>query len=297
MLTHSNNWANWFAQNSSGTEYFLYLADESSNYTQTQSWASELNAENSAGRNLASMATLPLPTAETSTPSLGIVTSTMDVGDTNTWNNALATLHATSSKHFFMYNGKRPASGSFMVDDDGVALRELAWGQYKKGIERWLYWESTYYTDFQSGRGQNDVLSQAQTFGAAPTYDSVAGETSGLYANGDGVLFYPGTEKIYPSESYGLTGPMASVRMKNWRRGIQDVDYITLAAQYDPASTQAIVNSVVRSVLWENGVADTSDPTWVKCDIGWSTNPDTWEAARAQLANIIESHIISSSGI
>jgi hypothetical protein len=87
-----------------------------------------------------------------------------------------------------------------------------------------------------------------------------------------------------------LNGPIASIRLKEWRRGIQDIDYVTLANQYDPAATQAIVNSVAKSVLWENGVSDTSDPTWVKCDIGWSINPDTWEAARAQLANIIEAH-------
>ena len=287
MQTHANNWATWFATNSPNTDYFLYLIDESSNYTQIQTWATTLSTDSGSGRNLASMATMPLPTAITNTPGLEVVASTMDVGDTTTWNNAQASSAATGH-HFYMYNGKRPASGSFMTDDDGVALREVPWGQYKKGVERWFYWESTYYNDYQSGRGQNNVLNSAQTFGAAPTTDSVVGQTSGLYSNGDGVMFYPGTDTLYPSSSYGLDGPMASVRMKEWRRGIQDVDYITLANQISPTRTAAIVNGMAKSVLWENGVADQSDPTWVKCDIGWSINPDDWEAARLALANIIE---------
>src|SRR5262249_30716186 len=33
---------------------------------------------------------------------------------------------------------------------------------------------------------------------------------------------------------------------------------------------------------------DLSDPTYVHTDISWSTNPDDWEAARAQLAAIID---------
>ena len=284
MSTHARNWANWFAQNSPATEAFLYLIDESSNYSQTQTWASELRSDGA----LKGMATLPLPQAINNTPSLDVVTSTMDVGDTGTWNRALAQLRSDSRKRFFMYNGKRPASGSFMIDDDGVALREVPWGQYKKGVDRWFYWESTYYTDFQSGRGDVDVFNNAQTFGAAPQYDSVLGMTSGNYANGDGVLFYPGTDRVFPGSSYGLNGPIASLRLKDWRRGIQDVDYLTLAAKVDPARTQAIVNSMVKSVLWENGISDPNDPTWVRCDLGWSTNPDDWENARKQLTEIIQ---------
>ena len=101
-------------------------------------------------------------------------------------------------------------------------------------------------------------------------------------------MFYPGTDKIFPSSSYGLNGPIASMRLKEWRRGIQDIDYVTLANKIDPVRTQAIVNSMARKVLWENGVTDKSDPTYVKCDIGWPTDPESWEGARAALANIID---------
>jgi Domain of unknown function (DUF4091) len=64
-------------------------------------------------------------------------------------------------------------------------------------------------------------------------------------------LFYPGTDKLFPSESYGLNGPIASLRMKYWRRGITDIDYVVMAASKDAAATQAIVNKMVPKVLWE----------------------------------------------
>jgi hypothetical protein len=100
---------------------------------------------------------------------------------------------------------------------------------------------------------------------------------------------YPGTDTRYSEESYGVMGPFASLRLKHWRRGIQDVDYLTLAAAINPTRTAEIVNEVVPTVLWEYGVSDPEDPTWVLTDISWSIDPDDWEAARAELADIIES--------
>ena len=60
-----------------------------------------------------------------------------------------------------------------------------------------------------------------------------------------------------------------------------------MAAAVDPAATAAIVNRIVPRVLWEYDVEDAGDPTWVLTDISWSTDPDDWEAAREDLAEII----------
>ena len=61
-----------------------------------------------------------------------------------------------------------------------------------------------------------------------------------------------------------------------------------MAAAVDPVRTAEILQSVIPQVLWEYGVEDPEDPTWVLTDISWSTDPDIWEAARAELADIIE---------
>lgn len=280
LLQNATEWENWFKANTSGVERFLYLIDESKDYAQTERWAQAIKAS-----GLKSFATANLLEAKAHVPSLDIIASWFGVADTNSWE------QASKQCRFFCYNGVRPASGSFAIEDDGIALRELPWGQFKKSIKRWFFWEATYYKDFQGGRGHNNVFQNAHTFGGDPHFDNVRGMTGWNYSNGDGLLFYPGTDKIFPEESYGIEGPIVSLRLKHWRRGIQDVDYLTQARRKNRAATDAIINRMVPKVLWENGVDDPNDPTWVRCPISWSTNPDDWENAREELANIIEGQV------
>lgn len=292
MRTHSDGWVNWFSANAPTVDYFLYLIDESDDYAQIETWASWLNNNPGPGQQLRSLATTAAPTAQAEMPALDLPTSGMYVGDTIPWQTAADYYQSTPGKQFFMYNGGRPSAGSFMTEDDGVALRVTAWAQYKKHIARWFYWESTYYNNFQAGEGETNVFQQAKTFGGTSGVDEVVGETGWNHSNGDGLLFYPGTDRVYPAESYEVPGPFASLRLKYWRRGIQDVDYLVLAKSTHPecsAAVDDIVATIIPKVLWDNGVSDPNDPTWVRTDISWSTDPDDWEAARGELANIIES--------
>jgi hypothetical protein len=296
MWAHADAWVQWFEAQDFGTptDYFLYLIDESDDYPQIQRWAQWIDDNPGPGRRLMSMATIDLPAAAAETPSLDLPTSASQVGLAAQWQQAAEEHAADPDRRFFMYNGTRPASGSFAIEDDGVALRELAWGQYKKGIDRWFYWESSYYVNdqcygYEDPRVHTNVFRQAQTFGCYDKDDESLGQAGWNYFNGDGVLFYPGSDARYPGDSYGVMGPFASLRLKHWRRGIQDVDYLTLAAEIDPARTAEIVQATVPTVLWEYGVSDPDDPTYVLTDISWSTDPDIWEAARAALADVIES--------
>ena len=290
MWTNTDVWVNWFKNQafSTPTEYFLYLIDESEDYTQIEEWAQWINSNPGPGRCLMSMATISIPTAIANTPSLDIPTAWMQVGVTDTWQSAADSLTADPDKRLYFYNGNRPVSGTFAIEDDGIALRVSAWAQYKKKIDRWFYWDSTYYNNYQGNTGHTNVFQKAQTFGDFEQVHSELGETGWNYLNGDGVLFYPGTDTLYPSDSYGVNGPFASLRLKHLRRGIQDVDYLTLAAAINPTRTSEIVNEIIPKVLWEYGVSDPKDPTWVLTDISWSTDPDVWETARAELADIIE---------
>jgi hypothetical protein len=94
-----------------------------------------------------SMATIDAPAAAAETPALDVPTSGSQFGISEVWQAAADAYAADPSKRFYMYNGTRPASGSFATEDDGVALRELAWGQYKKGIDRWFYCSNSKYGD------------------------------------------------------------------------------------------------------------------------------------------------------
>jgi hypothetical protein len=279
-------WSQWFQQHSPNTETFLYLIDESKEYEKINEWA---KVAESVSPPLSTLATLPLPDGVKFATSLSIFASWFTVGDTKLWSDAYKKAKSmTPTRKVYAYNGKRPATGSFAIEDDGVALRQLSWAQYKMGIDRWFFWESTYYNDYQNGRGDINVFAQAQTFGAPAQTDPILGETSGQYANGDGILFYPGTDMVFKDDSYYLPGPIASLRLKHWRRGIQDIEYLELARQKNKTKVIDIINNMVPKALWEYGVTDAKDPTWVRSDISWSNSPETWNNALEQLSLIIE---------
>jgi hypothetical protein len=310
MRARTDAWESWFAGHPDpqvrASERFLYLIDESPDDAQTQAWASWIENNPGPGRNLMSLATTPATSrtgfsppaarprfAHETMPALDIAASWIAVGVTADWEEAAAHWRTESDKRLFMYNGIRPATGSFAIEDDGVALRQLAWAQHKLGVDRWFFWESTYYDNFQGGTGQTDVFATAHTFGGlAPTPHPPLGRTGWNYSNGDGVLFYPGTDRVFPASSLEAPGPIASLRMKHWRRGIQDVEYLTLAAAVDPDATREIVVRLVPEAIWEVGTAPpAADPeswfTWLRADVSWSNDPAVWEQARGELAAII----------
>ncbi|MFI5297107.1 MAG: glycoside hydrolase domain-containing protein [Polyangiales bacterium] len=291
MWTHADAWATWFSAHAPDTDYFLYLADEpgSSQFPQLQQWASWIHADTGPGKALKSFSTVSLLDAQASMPDLDIVASAEYVGDPAKWLPAVATISADPTKRFWMYNGERPGQGTTDLEDDGIAMREISWGLFKRGITRHFEWESTYYDDFQGGSGETDVWNHAANFSGFPyKNDPIEGEWGTNHTNTNGLLFYPGTDLLFPTSGYNVAFPIASLRLKHWRRGIQDADYLTLATAKDSAAVTAIVQALVPKVLWEYGVDSTSDPTYVHTDISWSNNPDDWEAARAKLADLIE---------
>jgi hypothetical protein len=189
----------------------------------------------------------------------------------------------TPGRKFWGYNDGRPATGTAVTEDDGVSMRTLPWTQYKMGIDRWFYWYANVNTP-------SDWFQTPTTWGSVSYFDSSLGQYgSDGTSNGNGLLVYPGTDVNHPSDSYGVNGPFASLRLKEWRRGIQDTDYLQLARQIDAAATQAIVSQAMPKALWENP-APGGDPSYFIGPVSWSSNPDDWEAKRAQLTQMISNY-------
>ncbi|MCS6915233.1 MAG: DUF4091 domain-containing protein [Myxococcales bacterium] len=125
-------------------------------------------------------------------------------------------------KRVWIYNGSLPATGSFLTDGGVLSLRANGWIQARYGIERWFYWESTFWNDDnRGGHGPYDPLLVAETFH----------NHHGDWANGDGVLVYPGRQVAAGRRSLGFAGVIASLRLKQWRRGISDAGYLQLCRQ------------------------------------------------------------------
>jgi glycosyl hydrolase family 123 len=84
-----------------------------------------------------------------------------------------------------------------------------------------------------------------------------------LRYNGEGMLFYPGQDA-------GIEGPIASIRLKNLRDGMEDYEYFALL---ENLGGKEIVDKIVRSAV----------PTWGN----WKQTPDTLLQLRKQLAKEI----------
>jgi len=84
-----------------------------------------------------------------------------------------------------------------------------------------------------------------------------------LQFNGEGMLFYPG-------EDAGIDGPIASIRLKNLRDGMEDYEYFSLLEKH---GGKAIVDEIVRLAV----------PTWGT----WNQDPRQLLKLRERLANEI----------
>lgn len=201
-------------------------------------------------------------------------------------------------ENLWAYNGQQPLTGCLMTEATAISPRSISWAQYLAGISHWWYWSTARYYDDQGDGGNMNVFNTAKTIGyvASPTSENF-GESGYNASNGDGLLLYPGTDNRYSSVSVGLDGPIASLRLKYLRRGIQDYEYIAQAYAKNPTETMNIVRATVNSGsanntgLWAYTPNDPNDATYGKIPCKWKDLPthtsDTWEQARRSLASII----------
>ena len=175
-------------------------------------------------------------------------------------------------RRVWYYNGHRPYSGTQITDAPAVDCRVPAWACWRYGIEVWFYWNANHWQhNWESPRSEQNqnVWSDPITFG----------DEGGI--NGDGVLVYPGEDIVFPSESRDVVGPIASIRLKNIRRGAQDYEYLRLARRHGLAHVaEEIARTCVPSAFSEAGGA-----------VSWSERGSDWDKQRRILALKIETEI------
>ena len=99
----------------------------------------------------------------------------------------------------------------------------------------------------------------------------------GGYIHGDGVLIYPGEERLHPEEDRGVPGPVATIQLANFRRGLQDHQYLTLARKLGlDAAVADAVKAIVPRVFSDAGER-----------VSFPETGDPYEAARLTLARAI----------
>ena len=175
-----------------------------------------------------------------------------------------------SGRRAFIYNGVMPRTGTLLLDADSQSLIANGWIAAAMAIERWFYWESTFWNDDnRGGHGPVDPFLTAETFHNADG-DSVLG---------DGLLLYPGRQGgRFAASSLGADAVFPSLRLKAIRRGIEDAGLIALAAREHPEETARVVARALPAALDE---ADPEGPP------SWRRAPLSFAEARAELRGLV----------
>jgi len=181
-------------------------------------------------------------------------------------------------RDYWIYNGGRPWGGAIVIDAPAADARATIWGCFKHGIRVYYYWHGDHWRHNNQKQGN-----RIQNVWADPiTFDNRGQPNKPIkdqnYANGDGVLFYPGEEKLHPSEDRGIAGPCSTVQLANFRRGLQDHLYLTLARGH---GLDALVQESLRNVV-PKMFSDAGET------VGFSEKGDDYEHARYRLGKALE---------
>lgn len=139
--------------------------------------------------------------------------------------------------HTSMCQGKDGQDAPYWeIDFPLLNYRVPAWTSRRYGLRGLYYWTVVYW----------------------PAGDPWVNPLTYKNFNGEGVLFYPGADA-------GIDGPVASMRLKALRDGLEDYEYLVLAGDEGAAKASAIGRS------------------WTQ----WETDPAKLAAAREELAAVI----------
>jgi len=178
-------------------------------------------------------------------------------------------------RSYWTYNGGRPSGPAIVIDAPATEARMIGWAAFKHDVDVYFYWHGVHWRHNSQKQGERN-----QDVWANPiTFDNRGQphKTDHGYINGDGVLLYPGEEKVHPDEDRGLAGPVASVQLANLRRGLQDHQYLTLARKL---GAKAAVDEALRAVV-PRVFSDAGET------IGFAETGEAYEAARLALARAI----------
>ncbi|MCJ7739856.1 DUF4091 domain-containing protein [Candidatus Microgenomates bacterium] len=259
----SNAWESWFRANAPNTFRFKYLnpdepgacSDITACYSEIKQQANWTHNNPGVGQSLPGFVTSHV---------VSDLQGYVDIwcyGGTPTFDFSLIAAEQLAGRKFGIYNGYRPRTGSMIIDTDATDPRVNPWIIWKNNFNLYFYWMTTFWTD-TADNTNTDIFTDPLTFDNR--------------ANGDGTFFYPGTDVI-GSVNYHLNGPIASIRMKNWRRGAQDYEYLLLAKNKG-INVDGVVQSIMPLTL-----ANTSIYEQAK----WPSHGYVFEAQRQQLANMI----------
>jgi hypothetical protein len=267
----SDAWMQFLAKTVPGATTFLYLPDEPGRQTFPYILKLGQNVHSNTGPG----GKLPLFVTHAFDKELA---PAIDIWcmPTETFHPDQAAGEVKAGKQVWVYNGKRPYAGAPVYEAPATDMRATIWGCFKYNINLYFYWHCNHWTH----NSQKPTDRDQNIWKDAVTFDNreQPNKTDRGAANGDGVMLYPGQEKIHPDQDQGIAGPCGSYQLANLRRGLQDHLYLTMARQLKlDAAADAAVRAVVGKMFGE------ADPKVV----GFAQTGNEYEAARYKLVQAI----------
>ncbi len=178
---------------------------------------------------------------------------------------------------YWFYNGGRPAGGAITIDAPATDARATIWAAFKHDVRVYFYWHTVHWQHNSQKRGERNQNVWANSI----TFDNRGQPNKPIddqgYIHGDGVLLYPGEEKLHPEEDRGIPGPISTIQLANFRRGLQDHQYLTLARRLGLTElVDAVLRDIVPRVFSDAGTT-----------VSFPESGDPYDAARLKLAHAI----------
>lgn len=221
---HSDEWMNFLRENFPKAVTFLYVPDEPgpSEYEYIRRLGDNVHTNPGPGK------ALPLFVTKKYTKELEDAIDIWDSGPQG-FDIEEARRERARGRRYWIYNGGRPAAGAVVIDAPATDPRAIIWACFKHDIEVYFYWHGVHWRHNSQKQGKRE-----QNVWANPiTFDNRGQPRKPVnsqgWINGDGVLMYPGEDRQYPAEDRGVAGPVSTVQLANFRRGLQDHQYLTLA--------------------------------------------------------------------
>jgi len=180
-------------------------------------------------------------------------------------------------REYWFYNGGRPQGGAITIDAPATDPRATIWAAFKHDVRVYFYWYAVHWRHNSQKQGERDQDVWADSI----TFDNRRQPNRSIedegYIHGDGVLIYPGEERLHPDQDRGVPGPIATIQLANFRRGLQDHQYLTLARK---RGLHAVVAEVLEAIV-PRVFSDASER------VSFPESGDPYEAARLKLARAI----------
>jgi hypothetical protein len=189
-------------------------------------------------------------------------------------------------RQYWFYNGGRPAGGAITIDAPATDSRATIWAAFKHDVSVYFYWHSVHWrhnAQKQFGDRNQNVWADSITFDNRKEANRSPDDAG--YIHGDGVLMYPGEERLHPDQDRGIAGPIATVQLANFRRGLQDHQYFTLARRL---GLKQVVDETLTAIV-PRVFSDAGE------QVSFPEVGDPYEAARLKLARAIVAELRKST--